>query len=195
MTDFVLPAPQENVIAARVDNAWNYKEKATGSGFQWNDRNFFANYGGINKNVFLHVTDKLHQTLPPYSDLGTTGVYVYATDFDLRGRAATVTAESQVRNENAAPQTFSYTVIIEDARDRAVKTFGGETHTLAPGERKMPSASARLGGLNFWGWGYGHLDDVHTVLKVGGRAADVLGTRTGFRKTEFGAAWSSSTAA
>ncbi len=66
------------MLAARIDNAWDYKEKATGSAFQWNDRNFYANYGGINKNVFLHVTDRLHQTLPLYSNLGTTGVYVYA---------------------------------------------------------------------------------------------------------------------
>lgn len=186
VTDFLLPAPQENVIAARVDNAWNYKEKATNSGFQWNDRNFYANYGGINKNVFLHVADKLHQTLPVYSNLGTTGVYVYATDFDLRGRAATVTAEAQVRNEHPSPRTFSYTVVVEDARGRAVKTFGGDTHTLAPGETKTLSASARLGGLNFWSWGYGYLYDVYTVLKVGGREADVVRTRTGFRKTEFG---------
>src|SRR5207244_3405660 len=78
VTDFVRPAPQENVLAARIDNSWDYKEKATGSTYEWNDRNFYANYGGINKNVFLHITDKLHQTLPLYSNLETTGVYVYA---------------------------------------------------------------------------------------------------------------------
>src|SRR5436305_5347636 len=85
----------DNVIAARIDNSWDYKEKATGSAYEWNDRNFYANYGGINKNVFLHITDKLYQTLPLYSNLGTTGVYIYAQDFDIRGRAATITAEAQ----------------------------------------------------------------------------------------------------
>ncbi|MET0624026.1 MAG: DUF4982 domain-containing protein [Pyrinomonadaceae bacterium] len=186
VTDFVLPAPQQNVVAARVDNDWGYKEKATGSGFQWNDRNFYANYGGINKNVFLHVAGRLHQTLPLYSNLGTTGVYVYATDFDLRGRAANVNAESQVRNEHAAPQTFSYTVVVRDARGRVVKTLDGGRHTLAPGETKVVTASARLGGLNFWSWGYGYLYDVSTVLKVDGKPVDVVTTRTGFRKTDFG---------
>src|SRR5215210_4602824 len=106
VTDLLVPG--ENVLAARIDNAWDYKEKATGSAFQWNDRNFYANYGGINKNVSLHVTDRLHQTLPLYTNLGTTGVYVYARDFDIPGRSATVTAESQVRNEHATPQTFGY---------------------------------------------------------------------------------------
>jgi beta-galactosidase len=186
VTDALRPAPEENVIAVRIDNAWDYKEKATGSAFQWNDRNFYANYGGINKNVFLHVADRLHQTLPLYSNLGTTGVYVYAKEFDIRGRSATVTAESQVRNEQAGARTLSYEVIVEDAGGRVVKRIDGGWHTLAPGETKTLSASARIGGLNFWSWGYGYLYDVHTILKEGGRPVDVVTTRTGFRKTEFG---------
>jgi beta-galactosidase len=71
ITNALNPA-SENILAARIDNSWDYKEKATGSAYQWNDRNFYANYGGINKNVFLHITEKLHQTLPLYSNLGTT---------------------------------------------------------------------------------------------------------------------------
>lgn len=39
----------ENVIAVRTDNDWNYKERATGSRYQWNDKNFNVNYGGIPK--------------------------------------------------------------------------------------------------------------------------------------------------
>ena len=85
ITETALPAPQENVLAVRIDNSWDYKEKSTGSTYQWNDRNFYANYGGINKNVFLHITDKLHQTLPLYSNLDTTGVYIYAQDIDIKG--------------------------------------------------------------------------------------------------------------
>ena len=184
VTDLLVPG--ENVLAARIDSAWDYKEKATGSSYQWNDKNFNANYGGINKNVFLHVADKLHQTLPLYTNLGTTGVYVYARDFDIKGRSATVTAESQVRNEQAAAQTFDYVAVIRDARGRVLKTMSGGGHTLAPGETKVVTASARIDGLNFWSWGYGYLYDVDTILKVGGRERDAVRTRTGFRKTEFG---------
>jgi len=35
----------ENVIAVRTDNAWDYKQKATGSAYQRNDKNFNANTG------------------------------------------------------------------------------------------------------------------------------------------------------
>src|SRR4029079_8211026 len=87
----------ENVVAARIDNSWNYKEKSTGSSFQWNDRNFYANYGGISKTVYLHVADKLYQTLPLYSNLQTTGVYVYADSYDIKNHSAIVNAETQVR--------------------------------------------------------------------------------------------------
>ena len=85
----------ENVIAVRVDNDWQYRERATGSRFQWNDQNFNANYGGITKNVWLHITDKLYQTLPLYSNLQTTGVYVYASDIKVKSRKAMIHTESQ----------------------------------------------------------------------------------------------------
>src|SRR5262249_44669481 len=162
ITDALKPAPEDNVLAARIDNSWDYKEKATGSTYQWNDRNFYANYGGINKNVFLHVTGRLYQTLPLYSNLNTTGVYVYAKDFDIRGRSATVKVESQVRNEYPDERTFSFAVVIEDASGRAIKEIDGGQYTLAPSERKTLTASARISSLNFWSWGYGYLYNVHT---------------------------------
>lgn len=186
VTDAVLPAGQQNVIAARIDNSWNYKEKATDSGYQWSDRNFYANYGGINKNVRLHVADRLYQTLPLYSNLGTTGVYVHAKDFDVAGRAATVTAETQVRNEHPEPRTFRYNVVLAGPDGKIVKEFGGAEERIGPGETKAVTATTRVSGLNFWSWGYGYLYDVRTILTVDGRPVDSVTTRTGFRQTKFG---------
>jgi hypothetical protein len=56
-TDLLKPAPEENVVAVRTDNSWDYKERGTGSAFQWNDRNFYANYGGVNR-VIIRTTTK-----------------------------------------------------------------------------------------------------------------------------------------
>ena len=120
----------ENVIAVRTDNDWMYREEGTNSKFQWNDRNFNANYGGIPKNVFLYVTDNVYQTLPLYSNLKTTGVYVYAQDFDIQGRKATIHAESEVRNDSKAPRQFSYQVSVLDADGKLMKTFQGDKVTL-----------------------------------------------------------------
>lgn len=176
----------ENVIAVRTDNNWMYREEGTNSKFQWNDRNFNANYGGIPKNVFLYVTDNVYQTLPLYSNLKTTGVYVYAQDFDIQGRKATIHAESEVRNDSKAPRQFSYQVTVLDADGKLMKTFQGDKVTLKAGETKTVKASATLHNLHFWSWGYGYLYTVKTALKDdNNQVFDEVSTRTGFRKTRF----------
>jgi beta-galactosidase len=176
----------ENVVAVRTDNSWDYREKATGQKYQWSDKNFNANYGGLPKNVRLHVTDKLYQTLPLYSSLGTTGVYVYARDFSIAAGRATIAAESEVRNEHADARTFTYDVRIRDRDGKLVAQFASVPQTLAPGAVAVVKASAPVKGLHFWSWGYGYLYDVTTTLKMNGKAVDSVTTRTGFRKTEFG---------
>ena len=176
----------ENVIAVRTDNDWMYREEGTNSKFQWNDRNFNANYGGIPKNVFLYVTDNVYQTLPLYSNLKTTGVYVYAQDFDIQGRKATIHAESEVRNDSKGTRQFSYQVTILDADGKLMKTFQGDKVTLKAGETKTVKASATLHNLHFWSWGYGYLYTVKTALKDdNNQIFDEVSTRTGFRKTRF----------
>lgn len=176
----------DNLIAVRIDNDWDYKERGTDTKFQWNDRNFNANYGGIPKNVYLHVTPSVYQTLPLYSNLGTTGVYIYATDFDIKNQKATVNAESEVKNETSAPVTVSYRVTIYDIDGKKVKTFNGEPKTIEPGKSGMLTASSRLDDMNFWSWGYGYLYNVDTeLIDEAGNSIDKVRTRTGFRKTKF----------
>lgn len=176
----------ENVIALRIDNDWRYKERATGSLFQWNDRNFNANYGGIPKNVWLHVTGKLYQTLPLYSNLQTTGVYVYASNIKVKDREAIVNVESEVRNEYKKPLDVNYEVDVLDYNGKLVSTFRGNQTTVKPAETVTIKASAPLDNLHFWSWGYGYLYDVKTKLIVNNEVVDEVVTRTGFRKTRFG---------
>ncbi|HWB92068.1 MAG TPA: DUF4982 domain-containing protein, partial [Puia sp.] len=175
----------DNVLAARIDNRWDYKEKATGSAFEWNDKNFYANYGGINKNVWLHVMDPLHQTLPLYSSLGTTGIYIYSKDLDIHGRAATIVVESQVKNESDRSRTFRYLVHIRDRNGKELVRMETAAQILNAGQTAMVSDSVRVKGLHFWSWGYGYLYKVSTMLMDGHQMIDSVTTTTGFRKTEF----------
>ena len=130
----------ENVLAVRCDNSWTYRSRKHNSRYQWNDRNFNANYGGIPKNVWLHITDKLYQTLPLYSDLGTTGTYIYATDFDIPNHRAVIHAESQVKNEDSKARTFIFCVQVFDANGIEVTQFHGEQITMQPGETRVVKA-------------------------------------------------------
>ncbi len=176
-----------NVLAVRCDNSWTYHSREYQSRYQWNDRNFNANYGGIPKNVYLHVTDRLYQTLPLYSILGTTGTYVYATDFDIEGRRAVVHAESQVRNEDTRERSFTFCAQVIDADGLEVARFDGDRVTLHPGETRIVKTQKMVEGLHFWSWGYGYLYQVRTMLKSDdGSVADCVVNRTGFRKTKYG---------
>lgn len=176
----------ENVIAVRCDNSWTYHSREYNSRYQWNDRNFNANYGGIPKNVYLHITDKLYQTLPLYSHLGTTGTYIYATDFDIANHKAVIHAESQVRNEDATPRSFTLHAKVLDVDGKEVAHFNGERITLQPGESRIVKIQKPVEDLHFWSWGYGYLYTVKTCLmEDGGRMMDEVTTRTGFRKTRF----------
>lgn len=176
---------KENVIAARIDNNWDYAEKATGVKYQWSNRNFNANYGGLPKNVWLHVTDKLYQTLPLYSNLQTTGVYIYAEDIQVRARKARIHAESEVKNETKKSQTVGYLVELFDRDGKLVKAFRGAEKRINPGEKIVLSAESEVEGLHFWSWGYGYLYTVKTALCIEGKKTDEVITRTGFRKTRF----------
>lgn len=177
----------DNVIAVRVDNAWNYKEKATASGFQWNDRNFNVNYGGITKNVYLHVADRLYQTLPLYSNLQTTGIYVYANDINIPQKSALVSAKSQIRNDYAEAKTFQYTAHMVDAvtGKEVPSKFNTIEAVLHPGETKTLKTESLVKNLNFWSWGYGYLYHVYSTIRINNKVTDQVKTTTGFRKTAF----------
>lgn len=169
-----------NRIEVRTDNGWDYRERATGSTFQWNAKAFNANYGGLPKNVWLHVVDDVYQTLPLYSSLGTTGTYIYGKDYAVAERTATIHAESEVRNDTDRPVTAGYTVIVEETDGREVARFTGGSVTIPAHGTATLSAERRVGGLHFWSWGYGYLYNVKTIV-----GTDTVTTVTGFRKTEF----------
>lgn len=185
LTPYIKPYPQENVIAVKTDNDWKYKEKLTGSGFQWNNNNFNANYGGIPKNVFLHITPKVFQTLPLFSTLGTTGTYVYATEINIPEKKAVINVTSQAKNELSKPVNAQLKITVEDMEGKTVASFLGNTSTLAPNEIKELKASKAINDLNFWSWGYGYLYNVNCELLIDNKSVDKVAIRTGFRKTKF----------
>ena len=170
----------KNEIEVRTDNDWKYKEQATGSHFQWNNNNFNSNYGGLVKNVRLHIMGDVYQTLPLYSNLKTTGVYVYATDYDIQGRQATICVESEVKNETDQPVRRRLQVAVSELDGAEVCGFSSEEVTIPAHGTAVLKARCRTYGLHFWSWGYGYLYDVKTTV-----GDDVVTTRTGFRKAEY----------
>ena len=170
----------DNLIEVRTDNDWKYKEQATGANFQWHTKAFNVNYGGLPKNVWLHISDPVYQTLPLMAGLSTTGTYVYGTEYDVPSRTATIHVESQVKNDTDQPATRSMAVIIEDMEGKEIARFDSEKKTIAAHDVATLSAQQRVSGLHFWSWGYGYLYKIKTIV-----GNDEVATTTGFRKTEF----------
>lgn len=169
-----------NLIEVRTDNDWKYREKSSNSMFQWNNNNFNSNYGGLPKNVWLHITDNVYQTLPLYSNLKTTGVYVYAKEYDIQGHAATICVESQVKNDTDQPVKRSLKVNVEEMDGSTVCAFEGKEVMIPAFGTATLTAQGRAHGLHFWSWGYGYLYNVKTQIE-----GDEVVTKTGFRKAEF----------
>lgn len=196
LTPYILYG-KENVVAVFVDNSWNYHEhshpfinengKEQYSTFQWNNKNFFCNYGGINKRVWLHVMDDVYQTLPLFSNLGTTGTYVYASEFDIRNHSAKINVETQVVNSSKKKKKIRHRIVILDKDEKQIADFSGNETTIAPSDTIIMKASQSITGLHFWSWGYGYLYTVKSIIEEIGNAksTDVATIKTGFRKTEF----------
>lgn len=144
-----------------------------------------SNYGGINHPVILHLTGDVYQTLPLYASLGTKGAYIWGDQYDICARAATIHAESQVRNVSTRARNIRYGVTLRTLNGKVVASFNGDAVTIKPGETTTLKAQQRVSKLNFRSWGYGYLYTVTTTLTEQGKVIDAVDTRTGFRSTEF----------
>lgn len=192
ITEQVNFGAEENVLAVKINSAKFYKEVGTGTQFQWQSSDqwgetmcFNVNYGGISKNVSLHITDNVYQTLPLYSNLKTTGMYIYAENSNIAGKSADITVQSQVKNESGSRKTITFDALLVDTSGTVCLTLTDSAVIEADSLytfKKTGTASA----LAFWDIGKPYLYRVYTLLSDGDQVIDVVKTFTGFRKTGFG---------
>ena len=185
ITDEVHLGGQENVLAVKVDNRTNYQERATGTAFEWNANDFNPDFGGINRHVWLHVTGKIHQTLPLYYGLESQGVYVYAGNFNIAKKTADLTVESEVHNVSGERATVGLSVVVIDHAGQIRTQFEGDPVDMVDGEKSVQIASGSIEGTRFWSTDDPYLYTVYSILKVNGETVDVDRIVTGFRKTDF----------
>jgi beta-galactosidase len=177
----------DNVIAVQVDSNMLRPETATGVTFEWSSQGYYPLYGGLTQDANLIITDKLHQTLPLYSNLGTSGVYAYATNIDTAAKSATITVEAEVQNETAASQTATLSVDLIDFTGKTVWTEAAAPQTIAVGQKVTMTATGPLTNAHLWAPDYPYLYDVRSSLKAGDKLVDVVDTQLGIRKLSFSA--------
>jgi beta-galactosidase len=185
LTGLVNFGDADNVIAVKVDNSSDYKEEATGTTYQWMTRDFDPNYGGLNHDIWLHLTGKVYQTLPLYENLKTTGIYIYPSNFDIKNKTCDVNIESQVRNESGDQQSIILSAVVVDADGKVCAKFSGDVSDLVSGETETFNANGKLSDAKFWSDENPSLYDVYCTLTVNDKVVDMQKIRTGFRKAEF----------
>jgi beta-galactosidase len=185
LTAFVNFGDADNVIAVKVDNSNDYKEEATGAEFEWMGRAFNPNYGGLNHDIWLHLTGKVYQTLPLYENLKTTGVYVYPSNFSIPGKTCDVNLEAQVKNESGDQQSITLSAVVVDADGNVCAKISSDALDLVNGQTEVFTASGKLAGARFWSDESPNLYNVYSILTVNEKVVDVQRIKTGFRKAEF----------
>ncbi|MCH5210924.1 MAG: hypothetical protein J1F01_08180 [Oscillospiraceae bacterium] len=131
---------EENIIAVATDNGDSRGQtdktnitvetrpgtepgSRSGSGYQWNTKDFNEVQGGITGNVNLYAKDKVYQTLPLYNNLKTTGNYIYGSDFDIDAKSATINVEAEIRNETDEDKDLTLQVDIVGMDGKLAHSF------------------------------------------------------------------------
>ncbi len=130
----------ENVIAVKADNTKWRPEESTGMPFQWDTRDFNPTYGGLTRNVRMYVLPKTYFTLPLYTNLRTTGTYVYASAVNVARR------DRDGHRRGPGPQRADHRPHDHRLRERhpAQRHGARHDHRLAghPGRRRDPDRQA-----------------------------------------------------
>src|SRR5438067_799614 len=103
LTPYLRFGGARNVLAVMADNSFTQETdmaKIILTDLPWNSPHWHPAHGGIYRNVYLHVTDPLHISLPLYSFLQTAGPYVYA--LDISQKSAVMHCEIPVQNGRKA---------------------------------------------------------------------------------------------
>lgn len=117
-TEYISETIPSGTLSAVNDTAafdWSTQwGKRDGQAFQWNTIDFNESQIGLVYDAYLHVTGSVYQTLPLYNNLKTTGNYIYADNFDIKGKTATITVDAEVRNESSSDKNLTLEVNVVD---------------------------------------------------------------------------------
>jgi len=170
----------DNVLALRVANTRS-------SFFTWDSIgtkfDFGMGLGGIQRPVYLHITDKVNVPLNVFPVLKRWGTYVATTAASTA--SATVRIQTNVCNDDAASKTVDLVTKIVDSQNTVVATNTG-SQTIAAGANYVFDQTATIASPHRWypnasSYGKPYLYKVYHIVKVGGVTVDVFQSPLGIR--------------
>lgn len=189
---FAMDDPSERLGGTKGDDV-DYSKLAYNEGdgkqFPWNNPHWHPAHGGIYRNVFLHVKDPTHLTLPLFRNLGTVGSYSYASDISRESAVAHVDAE--VLNSSQSEKELRVKTQWIDQNGQVVAETASSPQTVRAGEKIVIPLSATIQNPLLWEPDHPHVYQVHNRLFEGGTLLDEetlpLGIRTFTWTTHAGA--------
>jgi beta-galactosidase len=174
-----------NVLAVMADNRFTPEiemARIAATELPWNSPHWHPAHGGIYRNVYLHVTDPLHISLPLYSSLKTAGPYVYSTD--ISDPAATIHCELPVQNGRPETQGVTARVEIFDRDGKPVLRLE-DAKPVAAGAQETFQVSGKLAAPQLWEPGYPYLYRAVCTLSTDGQAGDSCSVPFGIRQVRW----------
>ncbi|MDP9151645.1 MAG: hypothetical protein M3O36_17120, partial [Myxococcota bacterium] len=164
----------DNVVAAKLDNN-------ASNAFPPGKPNVdFYYYGGLYRNVTLHVTDLLHVTDPIFAGK-VAGGGVFVTTPAASAASATVSVKTNVINESATPKMAG---VLSEILDRTGAVVGTTTSNamIAAGASSDFAQTISVTGPKLWHPDTPYLYTLRTTVLDGTTAVDGQTTRIGLRR-------------
>lgn len=173
ITPFVKPGT--NMIAVRVNNQVHPEIPPDGQEAD------YILFGGLYRDVFLHVTDPVHLTFP----WEATQAGVRITLPEVSREQAVVQAEATVRNESSQPCKCVLVTELQDRDGKVVATMH-ESQDIPPGkEGVFTEKSQPVSNPHLWSPDNPYLYKVVTTVREGDHELDRAETPLGIRWVKF----------
>jgi beta-galactosidase len=177
--------PETNVLAVMADNRFTLEtelSRIAATELPWNSPHWHPAHGGIYRNVYMHVTDPLHISLPLYSSLKTVGPYIYATN--ISETSARLGCELPVQNELNEEAKLTARVEVFDHSGKSILAMEN-TSTLAAGAHELFKFSGTIAAPKLWEPAYPYLYKAVCTLSAGGGTVDNCEVPFGIRTVRF----------
>ena len=185
LTPYLQFGNSTNVLALMADNRFTLEtelSRIAATELPWNSPHWHPAHGGIYRNVYLHVTDPLHLSLPLYSNLKTTGPYLYATD--ISDASASLHCELPVENGRDRNEQVNARVELFEPSGKAVLVVE-RAEAVPQGGHQLFTLSGLVPSPVLWEPGYPYLYRAVCTLSAGGKVIDSCEVPFGFRTIRF----------
>ncbi|WP_435414555.1 glycoside hydrolase family 2 TIM barrel-domain containing protein [Polaribacter aestuariivivens] len=143
----------------------------------------FNTYGGIYRNVWFIVKNKLHITDAIYTNKVSSGG-IFVTYTEVSKQSAKINIQTHVKNENTENQSFIVkNTLLKEGREVVFQQ--SETHQLKPNQSKEFVENLNVSNPDLWSPNAPNLYHLKTEIIQNNKIVDSESTRIGIKTMKF----------